>query len=143
MNADNVTWTNFLAPKYWGTWLIILLLRIFGTLPFKTGLSIGSVFGMLLYYLAKKRRRVTRVNIKLCFPEKTPAEQKNFAKDIFRANGIGFVETAWAYWGNLRSIKEKTTVKGAELLQKALAEKNGVIFHHVNHSKRFIFLYKH
>ena len=126
-NAEPESWRDFLAPKFWGSWLLIALLRVLGALPFKLGLAVGSQFGMLLYHLIKKRRRVTAVNVSLCFPEKTPAQQAEFVKEIFRANGIGFVETAWAYWGSIAAIKKRTTVIGQEVLERALAKNRGVI----------------
>jgi KDO2-lipid IV(A) lauroyltransferase len=121
------SWKDFLAPKYWGVWILLGILRIFGALPFAFGLKVGSGFGMLLYYLIKKRRKVTEVNVRLCFPEKNAEEQKSFVKDIFRANGIGFVETAWAYWGDIEAFRKRTTVIGQDILDKALAQGRGVI----------------
>jgi KDO2-lipid IV(A) lauroyltransferase len=120
-------WSDFVAPRYWGTWLLILWLRALAFLPFKLGLSMGNGIGMLLYYLLKHRRHVTLVNTQLCFPEKDDSERSAFVKSIFRANGTGLVETAWAYWGNKDTIQKRTTLKGGELLTAALKQGRGVI----------------
>ncbi|MEH6557725.1 MAG: LpxL/LpxP family Kdo(2)-lipid IV(A) lauroyl/palmitoleoyl acyltransferase [Oceanicoccus sp.] len=120
-------WRNYLAPKFWPTWLVILWLRLLALLPFKAGLAFGSVFGLLLYRVAVKRRRVAEVNISLCFKELSSSQQKDLVKKVFKANAIGFVEMAWAYWGNKASIERRTEFVGFEHLEEALAEEKGVI----------------
>ena len=120
-------WKNFLAPRFWPTWLVIGLLRLLALLPFKAGLAVGGFLGSSLYRLANNRRRITEVNIRLCFPELTAVEQQQLVKKIFKANAIGFVETAWAYWGDKAAIEQKTTFIGFDLLEQALEQNRGVI----------------
>lgn len=123
----NSHWSDFLAPSYWPTWLLLLLMRMLALTPLKVGLAIGNVLGSLLYRLAIKRRRVTEVNIALCFKELTASEQAQLVKNIFKANAIGLIETAWAYWGNRKNIENRTTFIGFELLEEALKQGRGVI----------------
>jgi KDO2-lipid IV(A) lauroyltransferase len=119
--------TSYASPKYWPTWLGILLLRSLALVPFKLGLAFGRTVGMSLYYLLPKRRHVTAVNCALCFPEYNHEQQEKFVKDVFKNNGIGLVETAWAYWGNKQSLENRTEYIGLELLDNALKENRGVI----------------
>ena len=125
--TEQPQWYHFLAPGYWPSWVLLLLLRLLALLPFKAGLAVGSGLGSLLYRLAGNRRRITGVNIALCFPELTPDQQQQLVKKVFKANATGFVETAWAYWGNPQTIEQKTTFIGRELLEKALLQQRGVI----------------
>ncbi|MGH1430085.1 MAG: LpxL/LpxP family Kdo(2)-lipid IV(A) lauroyl/palmitoleoyl acyltransferase [Neptuniibacter sp.] len=118
---------EFYYPKYWPTWFGIALLRLIATLPFKAGLSLGRAIGFILYYLISKRRRVTEANIKHCFPELTEEEQAQFVKDVFLNNGIGVIETAWAYWGNRKKLKQRTEFLGFNLIDDALKENRGII----------------
>lgn len=126
-NHTEINWTDFLRPEYWGTWLAILCLRLFALLPFGVGLSVGKALGMLVFHLAVKRRRVTEVNIGLCFADMSASEQSELVKDVFKANAIGLVETAWAYWGRPGMFEKKTTFIGLELLEQALEQERGVI----------------
>jgi KDO2-lipid IV(A) lauroyltransferase len=121
------TSTSFFAPKYWPTWLGILVLRLLAFLPYKLGLSFGRLIGIILYHLLPKRRHVTEVNCSLCFPELTAAEREQFVKDVFKNNGIGIIETAWAYWGNKKRLIARTEYIGFELLDEALSLGRGVI----------------
>ena len=120
-------WHHFLSPKYWGTWIAVLVLRLLAFLPFKAGLGFGALLGRALYRLAGKRRCITEVNIGLCFPDLSADQQDQLVKDIFEANAIGLIETAWAYWGDAKSIEAKTTFIGFELLEEALQQGRGVI----------------
>ncbi|ARN73896.1 LpxL/LpxP family Kdo(2)-lipid IV(A) lauroyl/palmitoleoyl acyltransferase [Oceanicoccus sagamiensis] len=120
-------WTDFLAPAFWPTWLVLAVMRLVALLPFQLGLAVGSWLGSLLYRLATKRRRVTEVNIALCFKELSAQEQTRLVKDVFKANAIGLIETAWAYWGNPQSIEKRTTFVGFELLEQALKQEKGVV----------------
>lgn len=118
---------SYFVPKFWPTWVGIALLRLIALLPFKAGLFFGRTIGLILYHLIPKRRRVTEANIKHCFPELSSTEQEKFVKDVFLNNGIGVVETAWAYWGNRKSLKKRTEFVGFDLLDKAMEEGKGII----------------
>lgn len=126
-SAANTHWNDFLAPRYWGVWLLLGMLRLLAMLPFKAGLSVGAALGSLLYHVAKKRRRVTEVNIGLCFKELTATEQQSLVKAVFKANAIGLIETAWAYWADSGWLKQRTRFVGFELLEQALQQQRGVI----------------
>ncbi|WP_415895534.1 LpxL/LpxP family Kdo(2)-lipid IV(A) lauroyl/palmitoleoyl acyltransferase [Neptuniibacter sp. PT34_22] len=118
---------SFLAPKYWPTWLGVILLRMLALLPFKMGLAFGRLLGLALYYLLPKRRHITTVNCQLCFPELNESEQKKFVREVFKNNSIGLVETAWSYWGNKKALQDRTEYRGFELLDDALKQERGVI----------------
>lgn len=125
--AKNKYPKNSWHPRYWGTWLIIGFLTITAYLPWPVKIFFGKGLGYLAMYAAGRRRHITEVNIKLCFPEKTPEEQKKLVKDIFLANGIGIFETATALVRSLSFLKDRVTFKGREHLDKILAEGKGAI----------------
>ncbi|MEH6442454.1 MAG: lysophospholipid acyltransferase family protein [Oceanospirillaceae bacterium] len=113
--------------KDWPAELTLKLLRTLAKLPFRWGLRIGALLGNTLRILAVKRRRVTAVNVALCFPELSSKEQQKFVKDIFVANGIGLVETAWAHYANQSMFDDLIEIRGQHLLDAALAQEKGVI----------------
>lgn len=127
MKKKAAHWSDFLAPKYWAIWLLILLMRLLALLPFKAGLVVGNSLGSLFYRIAVTRRKITEVNIKLCFPELSEEEREEFVKNVLKANAIGFIETCWSYWGDAGSIRKMTTIKNPELLDEALAEGKGLV----------------
>jgi len=119
--------TQFLSPKYWPTWIGLGFLRVINLLPFKAQIRVGKWLGHLLYHLAKSRRHVAAVNIRLCFPELSEAEQKQLVKDVFINNGIGIIETAMAWWSDRDSFRARVRLEGQEHLEQALSEGRGVI----------------
>lgn len=119
--------TEFKAPRFWLTWLGLGLLRLIAFLPFKPGIFLGTLIGRALYYLIPKRRRITLINSQLCFPELNEQQREQFVKDVFRDNGIGIVETAWAFWSDKSSLVERTTYKNLELIDQALEQDKGLI----------------
>ena len=102
-------------------------MRLINTLPFKAQLKVGEWLGHIIYHLAKSRRHVASVNIRLCFPELSEAEQKQLVKDVFINNGIGIIETAMAWWSDRESFRQRVTLEGREHLDEALSEGRGVI----------------
>lgn len=118
---------DFWHPRYWGTWLAIGGLTLVAYLPWSVKAFLGKGLGRLALLVAARRRHITEVNIKLCFPEKTPEQQKKLVKDIFLANGIGVFETATALVRDISFLKERVTFKGREHLDKILAEGKGAI----------------
>ncbi|MCJ8338337.1 MAG: lipid A biosynthesis acyltransferase [Pseudomonadales bacterium] len=111
----------------WPALLTLSLIRALAKLPFKRGIFVGTLLGNLLRLLAVKRRRVTEVNIKLCFPNMDHKQQQQFLKDVFIANGIGIVETAWAHYGDRQMFADKIEIRGQPLLDAALAQGRGVV----------------
>ena len=114
-------------PSLWPICLWVNLLRLFARLPYNLQIGIGAFFGWVLYHLARDRRHVTEVNIRLCFPELSPEAQRKRVRAVFHHNGIGVMEAAMAWWAPISWFQEKVTLKGKEHLDKALAQGKGVI----------------
>ncbi|VAX02204.1 Lipid A biosynthesis lauroyl acyltransferase [hydrothermal vent metagenome] len=125
---SNATWfLNYSHPKYWLTWFGLTLLRLMALLPYPLLIKIGSSIGITAYYLIKKRRHITKVNIKLCFPSLSTIEHANLTKAAFRSAGIGIVETALSWWGSEKKLLSLSHVNGMENIHNALKKQKGVI----------------
>ncbi|KAA0874357.1 LpxL/LpxP family Kdo(2)-lipid IV(A) lauroyl/palmitoleoyl acyltransferase [Nitrincola tapanii] len=114
-------------PKYWLTWLWTGVLRLLVRLPYRWQLKIGQAIGWALYHLARDRRHVTEVNLRLCFPEWTEEAHTQSVKEVFRHNGIGLLEAAMAWWAPANLFKQRYLLKGREHLEAALQQERGVI----------------
>src|SRR5690606_35927023 len=82
MNKPQFT-TAILHPRYWILWFFIGCAAAITRLPYRWQISIGKYFGLLLHKIARSRRHVAEVNIRLCFPEQSPAEQAQLVRQIF------------------------------------------------------------
>lgn len=125
--ANPFPWRDFLAPRYWSTWLAVLLLRLLAFLPYRLLLFVGARLGNLFYWLAPYRREIAHTNIRLCFPQLTPNQQKQLLHDHFQSLGMMLMELALAWWGNERRLRKLVRYKNTEVLDQALTAGKGAI----------------
>jgi len=118
----------FLAPRYWPTWLGIGSLCILAWLPFRLRMCIGRLLGLVTWHLARERRYITAINIRLCFPELDSHEQASLVRQSFIENGIGLIETACGWIRPPAHFRELAELRGSEDVTAALAEGKGVLF---------------
>lgn len=118
---------SFYGPRYWFTWLGLGFFKLLATLPLAISMRIGAGIGYLFYHLAHSRRRITEVNVALCFPELNAGQQQQLVRDILRAVGISVVETSIALWGKNSKFEGRYTVKGVEHIEAAQAQGKGII----------------
>jgi KDO2-lipid IV(A) lauroyltransferase len=119
--------SRYLAPRFWPTWLGLGLLRAITWLPWGLQLAVGKFIGYTLWLLPLPARRITRINIELCFPELAKREQARMVRRAFVSLGISLVEMANSFWAHKKSLRERYTIDGLEHLQTALARGKGVI----------------
>ena len=91
---------NLFAPKHWGTWFGIFILRCFSFLPHSWMKKLSVILGNTFYNVAKKRTHIIETNINLCFPEKTQAEQQELSHKAFISTIMAILETALTWWGS-------------------------------------------
>lgn len=118
---------SFLLPKYWLTWLGVLILYTISWLPYKFQLALGRGVGRLLMKLGSSRQRVAETNLKLCFPDMSEQERQRMLKANFENTGIALFETGMGWWWPNWRVERKVTVKGLEHIEKAKAEGHGVL----------------
>ena len=127
MLSDKPVLTKFYAVKYWPIWLGLSCLRIIIVLPWAWRMKMGRAIGRLLYQLSARRRLIAETNVALCFHHLTASEQRYMVRQIFADNGIGIVETAMAWWSARDTLKNRVSIEGGALIQKAQARGRGVI----------------
>jgi Kdo2-lipid IVA lauroyltransferase/acyltransferase len=90
---------------------VIWLLRF---LPLAMLARLGGAAGMLLYLLARERRRVTLTNLELCFPQWDEARRTDVARRHFRALGRSVIEHGVLWWSSKERIQRLVRVEGLE-----------------------------
>ncbi|NNF97552.1 MAG: lipid A biosynthesis acyltransferase, partial [Halobacteria archaeon] len=118
---------DFFAPKYWFTWLGLGTLRLSTYLPYAWIMRLGTGLGWLGFYLLAERRRITRTNIGLVFPELDEQTQRKIVKESFYSATLAIFESALSWWGSDNKLKPLYHVEGLEHLQAAMQPGNGVI----------------
>lgn len=119
--------TAYLAPKYWGMWLLFLIMRLVALLPLPLIEIIGTGLGLLVYRLLPSRRRIARINIKQAYPEYDEQQIKHLMRKSFISLGISVFESGLAWWARRNYLRKHCSIEGIEHLESALAKGNGVI----------------
>lgn len=118
---------QYYAPRYWGVWLLLGLMRSLVTLPISWQLAIGRCLGLMSYYLSPYRRQITQTNLQLCFPERSPSELAKLIKQNFMHVGMGIMETAMAWWLPNNRLIHLSTWHGCHHLESALESGRPII----------------
>ena len=92
----------------------VFLFWLLHFLPFSVLVSIGNLLGLLLFRLAKERRRVATINLQLCFPNMTNETRTRLVRDHFKMFGRGLIERSILWWGSAKRINSLIRVEGAE-----------------------------
>lgn len=118
---------QFAGPRYWPTWFGLGLVWLLAHLPFRLQILIGKGIGAASYVLARERRHICEVNLRLCFPELNEEEQRALLWKTFLANGIGAMEVALSWCRDPEDFRGRVTVTGMENLEQAMARGKGVL----------------
>ncbi len=117
----------FLAPRHWSTWLGIGILTTATWLPRLWQYRVGRALGLLVFCFSAKRRRITEINLELCFPEYDRQERRHLCKRCFMELGIGYLEAFSSWSGNSDRLLGQSEWIGTELMQEALLHKRGLL----------------
>lgn len=117
----------YFAPRYWGTWLGLGLLRLFSALPLPVVWLLGAALGELMYTLVPSRRHIASRNIRACFPALTAAEQNRLIHRHFRALGQALLTIGMPWWLSPRRIRRMVRYRNREYYDQALAAGKNII----------------
>jgi len=119
---------EYLKPAYWGVWLAVVFLWLFIFLPAPLLDAVANKLGDLIRNVNKKRRRIARINIDLCFPELSDEEKKELIRQNYRHQARSFLYYGIIWWAPEFILKKRIVFKGRENIEKSLANNRSVIF---------------
>jgi lipid A biosynthesis (KDO)2-(lauroyl)-lipid IVA acyltransferase len=116
-----------LAPEWWPSWLLLGLLRLIAFLPLRVSRVLGAILGLFIYMLNAKRRHIARVNLGLCFPEKSKSARARLLRRHFMVKGQSYVDLGFLTWASERRVRHHTHFRGLEQLHVAQERGKNVI----------------
>lgn len=97
------------------------------SVPHKHIAIIGRVFGMLMYGIDVRHRRIVRRNLKFVYPEWPPERVKKVSQRVFQNLGITILEICQIACFSSDDIIDKVNIRGEEHLLKAMHNNKGAI----------------
>jgi KDO2-lipid IV(A) lauroyltransferase len=89
-------------------------------------LRLARGLGWFVFHVVRIRRQVVFTNLRLCFPEKSPAEIRTLARSHYDALALGLFETCTGWWTPSYELP-RHRILGISHLDAALARGKGVI----------------
>jgi KDO2-lipid IV(A) lauroyltransferase len=83
-------------------------------LPLPLLALIGKGLGVLLYWLGRERRRVARINLRLCFPEMPDTQREKLVRAHFRAFGQSLLDRGILWWSSEKRLRRLVEIEGLE-----------------------------
>jgi len=116
-----------LHPRYWIDWLGICLLFIIAWLPDFVSALLSHVIGGYVATNNKKRRHIVKVNLGLCYPDKTETEINAMLRTHFieHVRAILYYPKLWFYPQFL--LRRKLSVEGFEQIDSYRNQKRNII----------------
>ncbi len=113
-------------PQHWPTWLGLGIFWLLNQLPWPAKRALARVLGWFTFYFIRIRRRVVFTNLRLCFPEKSPAEIHRLARAHYNSLALGLFELCAAWWSKNNRLPPYR-VNGLAHLTDALARGHGAL----------------
>ncbi|VFP79918.1 kdo(2)-lipid IV(A) palmitoleoyltransferase [Candidatus Erwinia haradaeae] len=118
---------GLVSPRYWITWLGILVLFLLVYLPYPFLYRLGICIGRFSMFFMKRRVFIVRRNLELCFPDMDQEYLAQCVKSNFESLGLGLLETGMAWFWSDRRVKNWFSVKGMEYLREAQENGQGIL----------------
>lgn len=118
--------THF-APRYWRTWIGVAILAALAPLPLVLTRAAGAGAGLLMFVLNRKRRRVARTNLDLCFPNLSEAKRARVLRRHFIVYGQSLTDIAHLVWSRRRRLERMMRWHGLKAYRTLVANHRRMI----------------
>ncbi|MDH5516525.1 MAG: hypothetical protein OEY36_01725 [Gammaproteobacteria bacterium] len=108
---------SFLLPKHWLSWFGIFLLWLMMYLPSVVKNQIARGICFLSCKTNKKRYRIAKQNLQLCFPQKTAAEIEQMVGRFFYYKARIFLDYAYVWFASEKKLSRVYQVFNDDELQ--------------------------
>jgi Kdo2-lipid IVA lauroyltransferase/acyltransferase len=94
------------------TVLGVTFMRLMGQLPLSWVRALGWLLGRVLHAVAGRRRRITRTNIMLCFPQLPEQEARRLVAQTFVYLAQAWLDRGWLWHAPRERVLQRLTLTG-------------------------------
>lgn len=117
-----------LAPKYWASWIAVLMMASTALIPNRARRMIAKGCVPILRKVGKKPKRITHANLKACFPNMPESERdKIIDAMIFNFLRVGLGMGALACHRR-KDIESAININGIEHIERARDQGKPIVF---------------
>ncbi len=91
----------------------ILFMRALALLPLGAVRALGRLLGRALFVLARPRRRIALINLRLAFPHLSEAERVALVRRNFICFAQAFLDRSWLWHGDPEVVRQRLRITGA------------------------------
>jgi Kdo2-lipid IVA lauroyltransferase/acyltransferase len=91
----------------------IFFMRLLGRLPLAWVRGLGWLLGWCLYGVARSRRRVVEINLRLCFPLWSDARRRQVVQQHFVYFAQAWLDRGWLWHGSPQTARSRLRLTGA------------------------------
>ncbi|MBS0405259.1 MAG: lipid A biosynthesis acyltransferase [Proteobacteria bacterium] len=92
---------------------LMFFMRLLAPLPLPALRALGAGLGRLLYALARRRRHIALVNLRLCYPDWSDARLHDVARRSFVLFSQAFFDRAWLWHAPPAVVRQRLRITGA------------------------------
>jgi KDO2-lipid IV(A) lauroyltransferase len=118
---------RFWTPRWWPVWIGFGILRGLAALPWILQRALAGGLGTLAWYVARRDRRTTLINLRLAYPKLTEVERRAIGHLHFRSLVYSLFEIGLVWFDRRGRLESMTRIEGREHLEAALAAGRGVL----------------
>ena len=109
--------------------IIDTTMRLLALLPLRMNQAVGRFIGSLAWWTHSSARRITLINLSLCYPGMPRQERNVLAKSSLLHTGMMLTECAWIWYRPINTVNRYIAdTVGQDLLEAAFTSSRGSIF---------------
>jgi KDO2-lipid IV(A) lauroyltransferase len=98
--------------------LVFAFMWIRRLLPLGLQARVGEAIGAVFFWLIPERRKVTRINLRLCFPDLSEEKREQLSRAHFRAFVRSFLERGILWWSSQDRIRQLVSIENEQILKE-------------------------
>ncbi len=91
----------------------VMFMRLMAVLPLSWVRALGWLLGRTLFLLLGSRRRIAETNLRLCFPDRSPAARRALARQTFVVFAQTWLDRGWLWHAPRRVLERRLVLQGA------------------------------